>query len=101
MVTATLRSILESIAYQIVNVNTTEIIPSQRKGEENAPLKKTNISENVTISNQLSGRVLFLKQNWVRVSRISVKRRNRIILGVSVFFNTSIVFIIRALQLLS
>lgn len=101
MGTATLRSILESIADHIVKVNATEISPSHRNGEEKAPLRKVNISEKVRISNQLPGSVLFLKQNWVKVSSISVKRRNKIILRVRVFFNASIVFIIYARSFLN
>jgi len=85
MGTATLKSILERIVDQIMNVNNTENNPAQRNGDKNAACKKTKTSAKLLISGPLPIKALFLKQNCVKVSRMSEKIRNNSIFRVNLF----------------
>ena len=82
MGTATLKSIFERTVDQITNVNTTDKSPSHKNQDEKTPSRKLKISENIFMSIPLCERAPFLKQNCVKVSRISEKTRNNITLNV-------------------
>jgi hypothetical protein len=49
MGTATLKSILERIVDQMINVNATDKSPTHKNGEEKTPFKKTTLSSNPVI----------------------------------------------------
>jgi hypothetical protein len=87
MGTATLRSILESTVAQIIKVNNAVRKPAQRKGEKKAAFRKTNTSVALDKIDPPSVKALFLKQNWVSVSKISERTRKEIIFKVSFFLN--------------
>ena len=63
MGTATLKSILERIVDQRVNINKTENKPSHRKGDGITQEAKWKISLMALISKPAAGNALFLKQN--------------------------------------
>ncbi len=66
-------------------------MPIHKKGEAATVLIKLNTSAGVVTLKPVTGRVLFLKQNCMKVSRISDRIRNSNIFNVSLFLNIYLV----------
>jgi hypothetical protein len=58
----------------------------QRKGDGITALIKAKTSPKVLISKEPADTAVFLKQNWINVSKTSVKARNKNILRVTCLF---------------
>lgn len=86
---------MERIVDQRINVTSTDRSANHKNGEEKTAFKKIAISNNFVTENPLCEKVLFLKQNCVKVSSRSEKIRVNNILGVSFFLNIRAISYIR------
>jgi hypothetical protein len=72
---------------QITKIIMTAQIPIHKNGEEATILINVTASARLLILKPVAGIALFLKQNWMKVSRISDRTRNESIFKVSLFLN--------------
>ncbi|MDP2939523.1 MAG: hypothetical protein Q8O13_05555 [Candidatus Omnitrophota bacterium] len=77
-----------------MNRHITENKAAHRNGEGITVLRKTIPSPSVLISRRFADTVLFLKQNWTKVSSTSVKIRNNNIFKVTCFL-TAILLLLK------